>query len=291
MPLNNQPLSHSVTIYDLLQALKDTINYNLNCVKIATVISFNPSTLTVKCRVNNKRLRQLKNDGNQVLEEYPDIYAKCHFFGWGGIGAVYPIEPGMEGFLLFNDRELETWFLTGNGGKLAYDRCHDLTDAIFVCGLHSQPNLASLPYMPDTLHIYYKGSDIQIQDEKIIENTKEYTLNAEDKIEENTKEKTVNSEDKIEENTKEYKVNADVSYTVNSLAMISENAPTISLNGSGTTNITGVANVNVDGATITLTGKKIYIVCDDLYINGEEYYDHRHTNGNQGNPTGGVIQS
>lgn len=283
MPLNNQPLSHNVTIYDLLQALKNTINYNLNCIKIATVIEFNPTLMTVKCRVNNKRLRQLKNDGNQVLEEYPDIYAKCHFFGWGGIGAVYPIEPGMEGFLLFNDRELETWFLTGNGGKLAYDRCHDLTDAIFVCGLHSQPNLPQLPFIEECLHIYYKGSDFQIKDKSVTENTKEHTLNAEDSIEENTKEKTVNASTSIEENT--------INYTINANVKINENAPTISLTGSATTNIIGIASVNVNGATITLAGKKIVLVCDELTINGEDYYSHKHTNGNQGNPTGGVIQS
>ena len=283
MPLYNQELNHKTTVYSLLQTLKDTVNYNLNCIKIATVIEFNPTLMTVRCRINNKRLRQLKKDGNQVLEEYPDIYAKCHFFGWGGIGAVYPIEPGMEGFLLFNDRELETWFLTGNGGKLAYDRCHDLTDALFVCGLHSQPNLPLLPFIEECLHIYYKGSDFQIKDESVTENTKEHTLNAEDSIEENTKEKTVNASVSIEENTTDY--------TINSNLTINENAPTISLTGSATTNITGVTNVNVDGATITLTGKKIYLVCDDFIINGESYYDHRHGNGNMGSPTDGVITS
>lgn len=252
MPLYNQDLNHKTTMYSLLQTLKDTINYNLNCVKIATVISFNSTTMTVKCRVNNKRLRQLKNDGNQVLEEYPDIYAKCHFFGWGGIGAVYPIEPGMEGFLLFNDRELETWFLTGNGGKLAYDRCHDLTDAIFVCGLHSQPNLASLPYMPDTLHIYYKGSDIQIQDEKIIENTKEYTLNA---------------EDSIEENTKDFTINADTSFTLNT-ATQTENATTRNItattNHTGTITATQLNDTTAATNTFTTSDGKIVTVVNGI---------------------------
>ena len=132
MPLNNQGLSHKTTLYNVLQALKDTINYNMNCVKIATVVSFDATTMTAKCRVNNKRLRQLKQDGNQVLENYPDIFAKVHFLGWGDIGATFPITEGMEGVLLFNDRELETWYLTSEPGKLAYDRCHDLSDAIFI---------------------------------------------------------------------------------------------------------------------------------------------------------------
>ena len=179
MPLNNQSLSNKTTIYSLLQALKDTINYNMNCVKVATVVEFYPETLTVKCRVNNKRLKQLKNDGNQILEDYPSVYAKCHFFGWGNIGSIYPIEPGMEGILLFNDRELETWYLTGEPGKLAYDRCHSLTDALFICGVHSQPKIELVPFIEACLHIYYKGSDVQIKDESIETKTKEYKLNAE----------------------------------------------------------------------------------------------------------------
>lgn len=170
MPLNNQALSNNITMYSLLQALKDTINYNMNCVKVATVISFDKTTLTAKCRVNNKRLRQLKDDGNQVLENYPDIFAKVCFLGWGDIGATYPINEGMEGILLFNDRELQTWFMTGEAGKLAYDRCHDLTDALFICGLHSQPNIESLPYLEDCLNLFYKQSNIKIQDGTVIIN-------------------------------------------------------------------------------------------------------------------------
>ena len=170
MPLNNQGLSHKTTLYNVLQALKDTINYNMNCVKIATVISFDKNTLTAKCRVNNKRLRQLKQDGNQILENYPDIFAKVHFLGWGDIGATFPVTEGMEGILLFNDRELETWYLTSEPGKLAYDRCHDLSDAIFICGLHSQPKLELLPYLENCLNLYYKQGSIQIQDGTVIIN-------------------------------------------------------------------------------------------------------------------------
>ena len=179
MPLNNQEVSHKTTLYGLLQTLKDTINYNMNCIKVATVIEFNPELMTVKCRINNKRLKQLNQKGNQILENYPDIYAKCHFYGWGDVGSVYPIEPGMEGLLLFNDRELQTWFMTSEPGKLAYDRCHDLTDALFICGLHSQPKLPLLPYLEACLHIYYKNSDIQIRDKSITTNTTDNTLNAE----------------------------------------------------------------------------------------------------------------
>ena len=239
MPLNNQGLSHKTTLYNVLQALKDTINYNMNCVKIATVISFDATTMTAKCRVNNKRLRQLKQDGNQVLENYPDIYAKVHFFGWGNIGANYPIEAGMEGILLFNDRELQTWYLTSEPGKLAYDRCHDLSDAIFICGLHSQPKIPLLPYIEACLHIYYKGSDIQIKDDSIEENTKDFKLNA---------------ENNIEENTKNYAINSSVKYD---LKTITQTETATTRNITATTNHTGILNSTELNDLTAATGKLI----------------------------------
>lgn len=253
MPLNNQSLVQQTTIYDLLQAMKDTINYNMNCVKVATVISFDPEKLKVKCRINNKRLRQLKKDGNQVLENYPDIYANVHFFGWGGIGSIYPIEPGMEGVLLFNDRELQTWFMTSEPGKLAYDRCHDLSDALFICGLHSQPNIPLVPFIEACLHIYYKGSDIQIKDESVTENTKEHTLNA---------------EDSIEENTKDFTINAATSFTLNTITQ-TEKATTRNI--TATTNHTGIINSTVlndltadTGYIIDSYGKKLAYVVNGI---------------------------
>lgn len=236
MPLNNQTLSNNITMYSVLQALKDTINYNMNCVKVATVIEFNPELMTVKCRVNNKRLKQLKQDGNQILENYPDIYAKVHFFGWGDIGATYPIEAGMEGILLFNDRELQTWFMTGEAEKLAFDRCHDLTDALFICGVHSQPKIPLVPFIEECLHIYYKGSDFQIKDESIEANTKEYTLNAENSIEENTKDLTIN---------------ADTSYTLNTVTQ-TEQATTRNI--TATTNHTGTITATQLNDTTAATG-------------------------------------
>ena len=160
MPLNNNLFSTNVTLGHVLDALRDNINYNLNCIKIATVESFNADDLTVCCKVANKRLRKIKDDGSQVLQDYPLIYAKVHYLGWGDIGVTYPIVEGMEGILLFNDREIETWFMTGQSGNLAYDRCHSMSDAIFICGVHSLPHMIEL--VADCMNIFYKNSYIRL---------------------------------------------------------------------------------------------------------------------------------
>lgn len=178
MPLNNGQATSKPSMLNAFKALEDCINYNMNCVKVATVLSFDSDTLTAKCRINNKRLKGLQKDGNQILQDYPDIYAKVCFFGWGDIGASHPVVEGMEGILLFNDRELETWFLTGNSGNLAYDRCHDLSDALFICGIQSQPNISLVQYLENALSIYYKTSNIQLLENEIDLNTTTYNISA-----------------------------------------------------------------------------------------------------------------
>lgn len=165
MPDNFNQLASKTTLYNVLEALKSNINYNLNCIKVATVDTFFPDNLTVSCKVANKRVLNIKSDGNQVLQDYPLIYAKVHYFGWGDVGITYPIEPGMEGILLFNDREIETWFLTGKSGNLAYDRCHNLSDAIFICGVHSLPNMINL--VTDCMNIFFKNTFIQLLENNI----------------------------------------------------------------------------------------------------------------------------
>lgn len=149
-------------LFNVLEALKNNILCTLNCVKVASIVSFNSETLISCCQIKGKRLMALKNDGNQELKDYPLIYAKTYFLGYGDTGITHPIEEGMEGILLFNDRELETWYITGESGNLAYDRTHDLSDAIFVCGLCSQPNLNLIQYLEDCLNIYYKETSIQL---------------------------------------------------------------------------------------------------------------------------------
>lgn len=177
MPNDFNGKTSKIDLLGVAKALQDNINYNLNCVKIAKVVEFDPITITASCRIMNKRLVNLQNDGNQILEDYPLIYAKVHFFGWGDIGATFPVIEGMEGILLFNDRELQTWYKTGESGGLAYERCHDLTDAILIVGLHSEPNIQLVKFLDNCLNIYYKSSNIGITENAIYTNTTNDNIN------------------------------------------------------------------------------------------------------------------
>ena len=253
MPLNNGQATTKPKLLDAFKALQDCINYNLNCVKVARVIEFNPTNLTVKCRVNNKRLVGLKEDGNQILKEYPVIYAKVHFFGWGNIGAIYPIEAGMDGILLFNDRELETWFTTSENGNLAYDRCHDLTDALFICGVHSSLNIPLVPFIEECLHIYYKSSDFQIKDKSITSNTTDNTLNCDTD--------TINTKDFILKSTNNEVTSTSTKITSSTIQIIGNTTQTGTVTTSGVTTSGGLVDTTAaTGTFISADGKTISVV-------------------------------
>lgn len=179
----------------------------INCMRIATVIEFYPENLTAQVKLVDKKLMGLNPDGSQILREYPSIYAKvcyCNPF------ETFPLTQGMECILLFNDRELETWFINGGSNIQAYPRMHDLTDAVAIFGIRSLPMMIDI--LTDCLHLFYGNSSLQLKE-----------------------------------------------------AQTDLNSSTI----------------NLAGDTINING--------NLIINGEAYTAHTHSNGNEGNPTGGVI--
>lgn len=195
----------------------------MNCVRIGVIQEFYPENLTAQVKLVDKMLTGLNPDGSQILKEYPPIYAKvcyCNPF------CTFPLTQGMECVLLFNDRELETWFINGGSNIQAYPRMHDLTDAIAIVGIRSLPQMIQI--LTDCLHLFYGQSDLQLKAQQAV-----------------------------------------------------LNSPQIDLNGTNVLNATS-ATITLEGDTINING--------NLVINGQAYTAHTHSNGNEGAPTGGVIQ-
>lgn len=217
MEIRNNFLTLS-TITDLTQTLKATNNSlakDINCVRIGIVEEFFPDNLTCKVRIASKRVLKYNADGTQTVRDYAPIFAKvcyCNPF------ETFPLKQGDEVVLLFNDRELETWFINGQANMENHQRMHDLTDCIAIAGIRSLPNMIQI--LTDALHLFYGASQLIMKDA-------ETTLSS------------------------------------------------TSVNVTGTT-------VNVTGTNVNITGT--------LTINGQPYLSHTHSNGNEGSPTGGVIQ-
>lgn len=162
---NFAQLSNKPDLTTVLKSSQEEISTKINCMKIAIVEEFNATTKIAKVRIANKVVTGLNKDGTQQLADYPPIFAKVYYMGWGSTGITFPLVKGMEGFLLFNDREIESWYINGDINQLAYDRKHSLSDAIFVCGVQSKPNLVAMA--SNCLNLYYGNTNIALASDSI----------------------------------------------------------------------------------------------------------------------------
>lgn len=208
IPSKFTQLSVDSSLTQLFKLNKANTALEMNCVRIGIIQEFYPENLTAQVLISGKKVLGLNKDGSQILREYAPIYAKvcyCNPF------ETFPLTKGMECVLLFNDRELESWFINGGNNPQAYPRMHDLTDAIAIVGIRSLPNMIQI--LTDCFHLFYGQSNIQLKE----------------------------------------------------------------------------AETDVNSPTINITGDTINII-GNLVINGQPYTAHTHSNGNNGSPTGGVIE-
>lgn len=164
--INVMPFEQMKNEADLLQLFKlfeEKLSYNtINCVRVGIVEEYDPKTRIAKINIANKLVTGVNSDGTQKTQNYAPIYSKVWFFGWKDTGITHPILQGQEGILLFNDRELESWYINGDINPLSYKRSHNLSDSIFICGLSSLPNI--IENWQTGINIFCKANNIQISE-------------------------------------------------------------------------------------------------------------------------------
>jgi hypothetical protein len=130
-----------VQIKDVLDRTKDEVFYNMNCVQVGRIISYDPTKNTASIQIGMKR--QLPN--NEVVT-YPPLQDCPVFFLTGGTSSIsMPILPGDTCLILFNDRDIDTWWATGENNVPPTPRAHSLSDGICLVGIRNQSNKKSLP--------------------------------------------------------------------------------------------------------------------------------------------------
>lgn len=166
MSLNYNNLIQNPDLTTTLTSFEEFLKYSeINCVRIGIVDSYDKDTRIAKVTIANKLTTGIKENGTPITQNYSPIYAKVLFFGWGDIGITHPVNQGMEGILLFNDREIESWYINGSINNLAYKRAHSKTDAILILGVLSLPNMIAT--LQNCLHLFYKTKNIQISENNI----------------------------------------------------------------------------------------------------------------------------
>lgn len=134
-------------LYDLLKQLKSEIFSDLRVCLPGAISGINlvNGTVSVDLGVMQKVAQQNFPGGRDFF--YPQL-TNCPVFNiqGGGVGAVMPIKIGDECLVVFSDRAVNSWFLTGQPTPLPSLRMHNITDGFVLIGLNSlaQPLKTSL---------------------------------------------------------------------------------------------------------------------------------------------------
>jgi hypothetical protein len=94
----------------------------------------------------------------RILKEYP-LLIKCpvfHLYG-GSAYMTFPIVAGDNCILLFNDREIDNWFVAGGVQAPTALRAHDISDAIALVGIRNLQN-SIVNYLTNGVRIQYDES-------------------------------------------------------------------------------------------------------------------------------------
>lgn len=162
------------TLKDLLDIMKKDIFLSLNCHHIGQIQEFDNEKQTARVTVSYKKTFFEKNAKGQyapVLKDYP-ILLDCPVvvLSGGDFSIKIPIKKGDDCLVLFNDRDIDNWFRSGQVAALASPRLHSISDGIALVGINSlKSSLAG--YDEDRMIIEKEGKgSIAIGDKLRLEN-------------------------------------------------------------------------------------------------------------------------
>lgn len=137
----------------LLGLHKQQIFASINCHQLGTIVSFDGATQTASIRINVQRIvynQQVLADAlsNQPTPTKPNVVdypvlVQCPVFVMTGGGSyiTMPVSSGDTCLVLFNDRDIDSWFLTGAITTPASQRMHDLSDGMAIVGFRCLDNV------------------------------------------------------------------------------------------------------------------------------------------------------
>lgn len=120
------------SLFDLLLRTKRESAIDINCVKIGIIESYTALTNSASVRIASKILL-----ANGEIKDYPllDDCPVIHMQG-GGASITMPIEQGDHCIVLFNDRNIDSWYTTGAITTPDDNRLHSIADGIVLVGLN-----------------------------------------------------------------------------------------------------------------------------------------------------------
>lgn len=169
------PINQVLTEYDLRMVLslwKRDIMLSLNCHAVGTIQEFDSTLQTAQVSINYKQVYSPTSPTlPDQLVAYP-LLLDCPvvIMNGGGGRLTFPIKKGDECIVLFNDRDIDTWFAGNTGGAPNSSRTHSFSDGLVLVGVKS--NLTKLSDY-STTHVELSHSDggsLKLSDKVRLEN-------------------------------------------------------------------------------------------------------------------------
>jgi hypothetical protein len=143
-PTVNQPKD----LRALFDDVKAEMSYSLNCHMLGQIVAYNPATGKSSVRLSTLRVLGDKEVPYPILTDCPT------FVMAGGRSAYFtvPIQPGDHCLVLFHDRDIDNWDLTGGTVPANTARAHDLSDGLVLVGFRPAASpLIPAPSATDTV--------------------------------------------------------------------------------------------------------------------------------------------
>ena len=125
------------SLADLNNAQTRDIFLKFNCHRIGFIENFDPVAMTAKVKISDLAVKETYV--GRGWWEFP-LLVDCPVYMpmTNGKGITYPVSIGDSCIVLFNDRDIDNWFESGNINEPKTPRVHSISDGIVIIGLHSQ---------------------------------------------------------------------------------------------------------------------------------------------------------
>lgn len=144
------------SLFASLDDLRRDIFLNLKCHDVAKVVTVDTSKQTLTCEINYRRTMMRPNTSKTSTknrerfeyipreEDYPVLIDVPFIVMRGGNAYLnIPIEVGQDILVLYNDRCLDDWYVSGKKATLSSPRLHSMADAVALVGVSSMKSLIS----------------------------------------------------------------------------------------------------------------------------------------------------
>lgn len=130
------------TLRALLQNLKREVMVDLNCHQVGRIISFDPATQKAKVEIQMQRVvyNQVQAAEGKLqyvptTVTYPVLGDVPVFIPSGGTATMtFPFAAGDPCLVLFNDRDIDLWYVGGSISPPNSGRLHSLSDGLAIVG-------------------------------------------------------------------------------------------------------------------------------------------------------------